>query len=498
MAITKSKVFLFFSLSFIGGIGISSFYYPRLIDLSSILLGLALGLIIIICFYKNKLVLIAGFSFIFFLIGLYLTTSRLTILNSLSGAPQNFSGEVMVTREPEVKDKFQRLVVKPKEKTSDISSKGHPMSQAILVTTNLYPQYQYGDLLRLDAKLELPPPMEDFDYRMYLAKENIFYLGKNPKMENLNHNNGNIFYRWLIEVKNKLMDNTEKLLPSPTAGLLIGLIIGGASKLPSFVQDEFSRTGLSHIVAVSGYNVTIVAEYLMLMCLFLGFWRRQAFWFAVIGIFLFVLMIGFPSSAVRAALMGTLLLWAMKNGRLANSQNAILCAASIMLLINPLLLRWDVGFQLSFLATLGIVYIYPLTDQHVVQKVKDYHKFIPMLLEILFLTLSAQVFVLPIILYNFNQLSIISPLANLLVLPIVPFTMMLGFLMLLFSLIFPPLATIFSWLIYLPLKYETAIIHFMAGLKYSAVTISFSWWGVCLWYIIVVGLIYFHKKHVSA
>ena len=126
-----------------------------------------------------------------------------------------------------------------------------------------------------------------------------------------------------------------RLIPAPQSGLLIGLLLGGDGQLPKTVQDNFSKTGMTHIVAVSGYNVTIIAEYLMLFFLFLGLWRRQAFWVSILGIFLFVLMVGFPSSAVRAGVMGMLLLWAMKNGRLANSQNAIVFSAAVMLLINP-------------------------------------------------------------------------------------------------------------------------------------------------------------------
>jgi competence protein ComEC len=275
------------------------------------------------------------------------------------------------------------------------------------------------------------------------------------------------------------------LLPAPESGLLLGLLLGGNDWLSQAVQDNFSRTGLTHIVAVSGYNVTIVAEYLMLLGIFLGLWRQQAFWLASVGIFLFVVMVGFPASAVRAGVMGGLLLWAMKNGRLANAQNAIVFAASAMLVANPLLLRWDVGFQLSFLATLGIVYFYPVIERYSIRK-----QGISFFSELLFLTLSAQIFVLPIILNNFQKFPVISLLANLLVLPIIPLTMLLGFLMIVFSFIFPPMAIIFSWLVYLPLRYETLIVEWLANWKFSSVEIiGFSWEWMLIWYIITLGIL---------
>lgn len=281
-----------------------------------------------------------------------------------------------------------------------------------------------------------------------------------------------------------------EMIPTPEAGLLEGLLLGGDGKLPKNIQDNFSRTGTTHIVAVSGYNITIIAEYLMLSLLFLGFWRRQAFWFSILGIFLFILMIGFPSSAVRAGVMGMLLLWAMKNGRLANSQNAIVASAAIMLLINPLLLRWDIGFQLSFLATLGIIYLYPFLERRLVKKNKVFG-----ILEILGLTISAQIFVLPIILMNFGSLSLISPLANVLVLPIIPLTMLLGFIAGISKIIFPPLAMFFSWLVYLPLRYEIESISFLAGLKWASIEIkNFAWYLAVIWYILLIRTIFMLQR----
>ena len=227
----------------------------------------------------------------------------------------------------------------------------------------------------------------------------------------------------------------------------------------------------------------------MILGIFIGLWRRQAFWFATLGIILFVIITGASSSAVRAGIMGILLIWAIKNGRLANSQNAILFAADIMLLIKPLLFRWDTGFQLSFLASIGIIYLYPFFQNYLIKKHKIFG-----LSEILFLTISAQIFVLPLIALDFQKLSLISPLANLLVLPIIPLTMLLGFLAATFSFISYYLALIFAWLAFLPLKYEMLIINFLAGFKYSALNVKIVWWEVLLWYMFLAGLILALKR----
>ena len=294
----------------------------------------------------------------------------------------------------------------------------------------------------------------------------------------------------MLRVKNSLSRRISERLPYPESGLLEGLLLGGDGGLSKSVQEDFSRTGMSHITAVSGYNVTIIAQYLILLGIFLGLWRRQAFWLAILGIFIFIFLIGFPASAVRAGIMGSLILIAMKNGRLASSENAIVFSGAFMLLLNPLLLRYDIGFQLSFLATIGIVVIYPFFNDYLIRK----QKILSAPFEILCLTLSAQIFVLPIIFYNFETLSLISPLANLLVHPIIPFTMLLGFLLIVSSIVFSPLAAIFSWLTYLPLRFETFVISFLAGFQFSSVEVSFPGWEVWAWYLVFVASIFIIRK----
>jgi competence protein ComEC len=469
--VTKSKIFLWLSLGFIGGVfwrsfGNFDFFWQY---------GLAiLAIIILMTFWKNPKAALAAFFIAFFILGVHLTENKLKKLENLNLAGKNFAGRATIVREPEIKDQYQNLTVETPEKNK------------FLVNVYGYAQYSYGDELEIKCLLEIPKS-ETFDYQMYLAKEGIFYLCQKAKIEVVAHNQGNKFYAAILKVKSRLQKNIDKSIPAPQSGLLSGLLLGGDDKLSKEMQNNFSQTGMTHIVAVSGYNVTIIAEYLMLLGIFLGLWRKQAFWFALVGIFLFVLLVGLPASAVRAGIMGSLLLWAMKNGRLANAQNAIIFSAGVMLLINPLLLRYDIGFQLSFLATMGIVYFSPFLENQTMKKYRALG-----IWEILILTLSAQVFVLPIILFNFKNLSLVSPLANLLVLPIIPLTMFLGFGMIVFQFIFPPLAVVFSWLTFLPLKYETTIIQFLAGLEYSSLTIeNFPWLWVWGWYIIIGAGLFF-------
>ncbi len=481
---TKSKIFLVISLSFISGIGTASFYYPGIIDNLFFFALATISLTIIAVFYRNRRSAVYSIAVLFFAFGIFLTSRELNKVKGLDEDGKSFSGTVEIVKEPAVSVRYQKIIVVPQSRLST-GPKNNLEKEHILINTPAYPSYNYGDILKVDCTLKIPENIsEDFDYKMYLAKENIFYECKGPKLEKTDSGGGSRIYGTLIAIKNKFNQKISTLIPAPQSGLMSGLILGGDNFLSKEYQEAFSKTGTTHIVAVSGYNVAIIAEYLMILGIFLGLWRKQAFWFAAVGIILFVVITGLAASAVRAGVMGILLIWAMKNGRLANSQNAIIFAAVAMLIANPLLLGWDIGFQLSFLATLGIIYLYPIFQEHLVKKQKAFG-----MAEILFLTLSAQIFVLPVILYNFGRLSIISPLANLLVLPIIPLTMLLGFSAAAAGIISGTFGQIMAWLAYLPLRYETEVIRYLAGFRYSSVEFGFPWWGAAVWYVVLFILL---------
>ncbi len=500
----KHKIFLILSLSFIAGIFGRSFFEINLIFLYFFIL---IAVIILAVFYKNKIIAVVSFGIIFFVFGFWITNNSLENINSQNLNGKHFSGKVLVSREPQIRDRYQNIVVKTED------------GMKILLSANLYEKLNYGDELELNCTLKIPEnrnvilsgaknperskasdknqgsfaeaDQDDnlFDYKMYLAKDGIFYLGQNSDYQKTGENKGNRIYLAVLKLKNKLSKNISEIIPEPEAALASGLIFGGNSQLPKDVADNFSKTGLSHIVAVSGFNVTIIAEYLMLLGIFLGLWRKQAFWFAVAGIFIFVLAVGFPSSAIRAGVMGSLLLWAMKNGRLANSFNAIIFAAAMMLFLNPLLLRWDIGFQLSFLASLGIVEFSPFWEKFVFKKFRFGGIF-----ENILLTLSATVFVLPILMYNFHIASIISLLANFLVLSVIPLSMLLVFLASLVGLIWQPVSLPFAWIAFLPLKYIIEIVNYLGNLKWSSVEVNnFGVEWVIGWYVSLFIFIYLIK-----
>ena len=248
---------------------------------------------------------------------------------------------------------------------------------------------------------------------------------------------------------------------------------------------------MTHIVAVSGYNVSVIVIAVMGFVLFIGLRRKYAVYIAIGSIVFFIALIGFPSSGVRAGIMGIMVLIASVYGRVTHAYGALIFAGALMLVYNPLILRYDVGFQLSFLATLGIISTYPIFERYFVNK-----RFSFGIIEMILLTLSAQIFVVPIIALQFHTFTPLSLVVNMLVLPIIPCVMLLVFLLIIFYYVYMPIALMCGWMAYYLLAYEIAVISFFAQLSWSSVLIEniYPVWIVLYYCVVSICLIRLHKN----
>jgi competence protein ComEC len=268
------------------------------------------------------------------------------------------------------------------------------------------------------------------------------------------------------------------------------MLLGQKRAMSKEVREWFNKCSTTHITVISGMHVSIVATLLMNLALAFYLSRKQAFWFAVIGITLFVILTGAQASAVRAGIIGGLVLLAIHSGRLSEIKNALLFTASTMLLINPRILKFDVGFQLSFLAVIGIVYLSPYLEKGL--------KFFPQTFKIrdsASMTLSAQIMTLPLILFHFGRISLIAPIANILILPLVPLTMILGFISGVLGLVWIFLGQITSWLTWLFLTYELLVVKWLSKIPFASIEIKNVWVGLLvIYYLVLFGWIWWIKR----
>lgn len=360
----------------------------------------------------------------------------------------------------------------------------------VLVITDRFPEFQYGDRVRAEGKLERPESFEtdlgrSFDYAGYLSVRGITYTVSRAKVEKAGSWKGNIALASLLNMKRAFMERIESLLPEPHAGLALGLVLGTKRALGKSLEDAFRTAGVIHIVVLSGYNITIVVEAVMRLLAFIRL--RVRIIVGALAIFAFALMVGFSATVLRASLMAVLVLIARATGRTYNIMRALVFAGAVMLLFNPKLLVFDPGFQLSFLATLGLVLVAPLIEAKLARMPTRFQ-----LREFVTSTLATQVLVLPLLLYSTGIFSVVAVVVNVLVLPVVPLTMLLIFLSGILAFVSHMLALPVAFGAYLFLSYIINIVEWFAALPFAAFFVpAFPFWIVTVEYAII-GLILWH------
>lgn len=270
----------------------------------------------------------------------------------------------------------------------------------------------------------------------------------------------------VLDVKGKFRSVIFQNTSPPLSIVLQALLLGDQGKMSNELKDKLNRTGLRHVIAISGQHIVILTNMLFPFLLGLGLWKRQAIGGAFVFMVFFVVLTGAEASAVRSGLMGGIVLLAQYLGRMPDSLRAITFAASLMLLHNPLLLTRDVGFQLSFLATLGIILLYPwfrlkLSRVPETLGVRD----------ILAMDFAAQVFTLPVLAFNFGYVSLVGIFANILVLPVVPLLLGLGFLFLLAGSLFGFLGMIMVLPVALLGNYLLLVMEFFAAFPFAVLVL---------------------------
>ncbi len=342
--------------------------------------------------------------------------------------------------------------------------------QKFAVTTDLYPEILFGDLVSASAKLSKPKNFEtdfgrEFDYVSYLGNDDIYYTLPFARTEILEVSHSGKFRRKLFNIKKSFLSKIEEVVPEPESALLGGVLLGEKQSLGDELEDAFVSTGLIHIVVLSGYNVSIVAEAVTYVLTFLP--RAIAYGASSFGILLFMILTGANAPIVRASIMAILLLVAKFIGRPTEAGRMLLLVATVMVLIKPSILVSDVSFHLSFLATFGLLYLFPIIDKFFSRKIPSLWG----LRAIASATISTQIFVLPYLLWKIGAFSVISPITNIIILPFIPLSMLLGFFTGIFGYIFTPIASFFSYLSFFVLKIVIELVSWFSDLPFALVAI---------------------------
>ncbi len=420
----------------------------------------------------NKILILSLFIFSFALgiLRYEIKDSYILDSNLENNLNKKLTVEGIIFDEPIVKESGSILIVDFKNiifASSSVSVSGRG-----IIKTDTYPEFKYGDLVKIIGKLEKPENYSgtsaerNFDYVSYLGKDDIFYKIDFAKTEFISSNHGNHIKTFLFKIKNSFIRNINKVISEPQSSLLSGILLGSKSSLDEKTSETFRIAGLSHLIALSGYNITIVSEAIMKSFSFLP--RNYGLSLGVFGIILFVLMSGSSSTAVRAGIMSLVIILANVTRRKYQVTRALIFAGLLMIIINPKILVFDISFQLSFLATVAIIYVSPILKEKfhfVTEKFK--------LRETVSSTISAQILVLPLIIYKMGLISFVTLPVNVLVLTLIPTLMLLGFFTGIFGYIWIVLSIPFAWVTWFLLSYIIKVSELFAGLPFSHVEIKF-------------------------
>ncbi len=379
-----------------------------------------------------------------------------------------------------------------------------PVQGRVLVSSNLYPVYDYGDYLEISGKLQAPPEIDGFDYDAYLARYDIYsvmYFARLKKISGPALSLSQLIYKHLINIKQSLVHILNCYLPEPEAGLANAILFGYRRTVLRSDLDVFARVGLSHMIAISGSHITILSAMIINFFLFLGLSRRRALQSVFLFLFIYPLITGLSASAVRSAIMGALAFLAVYYQRFSSFIKALIFSAALMLAFNRQLLASDIGFQLSFLAILGIIYLYPIGEEKTrlwLNKRKlrrGVYNFWKVIFDTVNLTVVSQIVILPIALINFKQLSIIAPLANVLVLWTFPPLLAALIIAIALAAICPLAGTLFFLPAYGLLKYIFVLSQWLSRPSWAAVNITgFNWILGAGYYLVLIWLIYRYKR----
>ncbi len=422
--------------------------------------------------------------------------SRLRSYNDLGP----FEVKGMLTRDPDVRDKSAHLTLSVEEIKLD--SDWRNVKGTVLVFVPRYPAYHYGDVLKLTGNLNTPPQLDDFDYRGYLAHQGIYATMLYPEIEVLDTGQGFPPLAWIYSLRESLAQTLAQSLPEPQASLAQGIILGMRGNIPADLNNDFTRSGTTHLLAISGFNISIMAGIMLGVGLWL-FGRRRYFyvWLALGGVWLYAVLTGMNPPVLRSAIMASLFLLAEALGRQQSAIVALTFAAAVMAGVSPYVLG-DASFQLSFLAMAGLVFIYPVFSafggRFVSARLGDEGalvSFANLTVNTMSATLAAIIAVWPAVAYYFGIFSVVGPLATFLTTLALPFIIVLGTLAAFVGLASLTVAWALGWLVWPFLSYMMAVVSGLATPSVSAVAVdSLSPVFVICYYVVLAAVIWLHGR----
>lgn len=411
----------------------------------------------------------------------------------LNDAPETATLYGTICDDPDVRDTYTGLRLCVERMRLGGASLSHAAQGTVLLYASREGSWEYGDRIRAWGHLTTPPEFETFSYRDYLARQGIHSLITDAAVKTLATGGGNPILRMLFSIRQQAHAVILAMMPAPEAPLLAGILLGLENGIAPDAQEAFNRTGTTHIIAISGFNITILAGFVIAL---FGKWlgRRRGMAAAGVVVLLYTILVGADAAVVRAAIMGGITLLARAIGRQTFAFASLSASAWLMSLFNPSILL-DVGFQLSFMATLGLI-LYADSLQNAFLRLAERRvspdraqRIAGPVGEYVLMTLAAQATTLPLTVLYFQRFSLVSFLVNPLILPVQPAIMMGGGAAVLSGMLWLPAGKLVVLPIWLLLAYTIHVVEVAAALPLASLP---AFPGASIWcvvyYLLLFGL----------
>lgn len=338
----------------------------------------------------------------------------------------------------------------------------------------------YGDKIIVKGNFEEANTARNeggFDYKQYLKSKNIYGIVTVDKkdIETINKNNVGVIDLLANKVRNSMKRKIEQNLPNETNELLSGMLIGEKSNLQKEIQEDFRDSSLSHVLAISGMHVSYVMLGITFLISKIKFSKKMSKIVTILILLFFIILTGKTASVTRACFMSSYIILASLLHKKAHVLGSISISLLIILIINPYFIL-DIGLQLSYGGTIGIVLIYPILKKYKKKKEDKCSKFKKIIYKIkdkiidtILITISANLVIFPIVLFHYNIMSFTFIISNLLISPIIGIIIILGFLSVFSSYIVSPISKVMFFFLQILLSVLAQIAHFCAGLPLSKV-----------------------------
>ncbi len=495
------KILLSIVSGFASGVFVRSLFFESWWPIIFMLVPMAL--FSAFAFLKPRMVYAAGALFcVFAMLGMLRATFSETPLPQTFAQDlgQRVSYEGVVIADPDVRDKNQRVKVRISQALP--AGRQGSASTIMLAVAPRYPSVMVGDHVRVSGTLSLPEAFADdngrvFRYDKYLQRDGVRFMLDFAYLQVESHASRYSLPAALARVKHAFLDGIASALPEPHSSLAGGIVLGGKSGLGKELKDAFTRSGLVHIVVLSGHNVMIVASWVIAFFIFIFARAETVFKMHIprgasiaagaLALITFVGIAGFSATAIRAALMALIALYARATGRTYAAGRALLIVVLLMLVWNPLYLAFDPGFSLSVAATAGLIWLAPFIETLLTRIKSEFVR------SATATTLAAQIAVLPLLLYFTGNLSIVAIPANVIAALIVPFAMAFSYLAGFGGIVFGPLAPLLAIVIGIPAYLASSALISLAEASASLPLAAFTLPPFPFWLMLLAygALIYF-------